>query len=702
MTFESLSTASPSHGRRAFSFFFAVAAVVALAAPACNSSSAGSLAGQSESCALNSDCDQTMKLICAFGKCTAACKSDSDCGAGGMCVITAATATAPAVAACQSAAQANMACNSEADCSPPLACASDYRCRNLCSTSADCNVLGISGKVCAVDQNGYHYCADPADVNASGVIDEAPPAGAPDSGVIEPVLDSGGSSSSSDATMSGSGGSGGSGSSGSSGASSSGASSGASSGSSGASSSGSAGACSASNCGVGHECTDAGCVVCGSQGDPCCGGSTCGTNLSCVSGTCSCGSPGEACCNGTTCSNSVTCSAGVCACGAAGTACCPSGSASACMGALQCAGADCTCQTACSGSVVQLSDGTLYSYYNDAFVTNSADSKVVATNFSVYYETSTTGGLGCYVDSSGSVWCWGGNSYGELGNATTTASATPVQVLTSPTGPALSNIKSVYVDATDGYVACAIDTNTDVWCWGYGYYGTLGSGYTYNSDYATQVVTTVGGTTPFTGAVSLSVAEDHVCATTGTAGSGAYELWCWGSNNYGQIGTGSQAGTSYLVPTQVSDLYSSVVDVSVGEYLTCAVTTDSSVYCWGYNGYGNLGNGLDTGNAYVPTQVLASTGGDGGTATPFSGAASVQVGGYYYSEPCVRKTDGSIWCWGEYSSSTTYLPAPYLYDSMPVRQTYLLCPNGGEGPSYIDVQGHFNYSSSLPTQVSCP
>jgi alpha-tubulin suppressor-like RCC1 family protein len=374
---------------------------------------------------------------------------------------------------------------------------------------------------------------------------------------------------------------------------------------------------------------------------------------------------------------------------------------------LQCTGLDCTCQLACSGSVVQRSDGTLWSYYSTlAPVTDASDTKIVATSFSAYYETYGSSGLGCYVDSGSHVWCWGANSEGQLGNASQsqTASSVPVEVVTDTTGTPLANITSVAVDSAEGYLACAIDTSTDVWCWGYGSNGVQGSGYTYNNPYASQVVTN-SSMTPFSGAVSLAVTYDHVCATViGSNGAGGpYQLWCWGSNNYGQIGVGSTTTTSYNYPQYVSNLYSSVAQVSVSEYVTCAVTSDSSVWCWGYNGYGTLGNGLTTGNAYVPAQVQLSTA-DAGTPTYFTGAASVQLGGYYYGSPCARKTDGSLWCWGEYSSSASYLPQPYVQSQVPVRQTFALCPNGyGSDPSYIDLTGSFNESGSkVSTQISCP
>ena len=233
---------------------------------------------------------------------------------GETCVVGPGPGNTGNVAACVSNI---MACNTQADCPSPLACAADYRCRNLCTSAADCNVLGITGDVCAEDAQGVHYCAAMADVTAEDgggdagtiyVITEMPPTGYTGT-VTEPTgLVDGGHS---DATTGGGSSSSGGGSSGGSGGSSGG-------------SSGGAAACNAQNCSTGHQCTDAGCVACGAAaGDPCCG-TACGTNLTCTSaGMCACGGPTEECCNGTTCNNGVTCTGGICACGAAGTVCAP-------------------------------------------------------------------------------------------------------------------------------------------------------------------------------------------------------------------------------------------------------------------------------------------------------------------------------------------------------------------------------------------
>jgi hypothetical protein len=154
-------------------------AVVALAAPACSGS--GNVAAGlvvEEACHLNSDC--ASGLICGLGACRAMCRTAADCGTGGSCVDNG------DVAVCRYADENNTPCGKPSDCPAPLACASDYRCRNLCNTAADCNVLGITGRVCAKDAEGVYYCAQPSEVSQGRLV-AAPPAGAPTTtSVLEP------------------------------------------------------------------------------------------------------------------------------------------------------------------------------------------------------------------------------------------------------------------------------------------------------------------------------------------------------------------------------------------------------------------------------------------------------------------------------------------------------------------------------------
>ncbi len=587
-----------------------LSATLGIAVPACTSEDVAAGLAASEACSLNSDC--ATGLRCALGRCRTECVASSDCGSGGSCVSDGTRGV------CQPAAEKNTPCDKQADCTAPLACASDYRCRNLCKTVADCNVLGITGRLCAKDSTGVLYCAEPSEVSSDGTtIVAPPPPGASDAAVIGPggERDAAGipdSSSVDGATE--------------------------------------AGPTCTTPCGLKEQCVAGVCTPCGDKGTVCCG-TACSSNLSCVSGTCACGAPGSACCGGTTCTNNGTCIGGTCVCGDSAQACCPQAAGpSTCNGTLSCAGLRCTCIKAVDGNLIQKGDGSLW-FLKGATntwvpVTKDDATKFIATSFS------DGGTFGCGVQG-GNVWCFNYpanpdyNQYGELGNGTNppTGGVYPVQVVTSMGGAALSNIVAVFAGS---YGAYAADAAGNVWSWGNGGNGLLGDGFTNSSSFAVPVLTSAGGA-QLTGVASVFRGSSTACARKkdGT-------LWCWGANPNGQVGVGT-AQAMYLHPVQVADLFDKVVSVTVGVYVTCATTTDGSVWCWGDNARGELGNGLVSGAALTPQKVLTSEGGPAFAGADFVAAAS--NGGYAFVA-ARKKADGSLWWWGS-STGGTYLPIPY-------------------------------------------
>jgi alpha-tubulin suppressor-like RCC1 family protein len=137
---------------------------------------------------------------------------------------------------------------------------------------------------------------------------------------------------------------------------------------------------------------------------------------------------------------------------------------------------------------------------------------------------------------------------------------------------------------------CAVTSTGAVECWGYNGYGQLGDNTT---TYRPVPVGVVGLSS---GVVSVSAGAAHTCALTST---GAVK--CWGSNGSGQLGDNTT--TDSPVPVDVVGLSSGVVSVSAGQNDTCALTSTGAVKCWGYNGYGQLGDNTTT-DSHVPVDVV--------------------------------------------------------------------------------------------------
>jgi len=179
----------------------------------------------------------------------------------------------------------------------------------------------------------------------------------------------------------------------------------------------------------------------------------------------------------------------------------------------------------------------------------------------------------CALTSIGGVKCWGHNGTGQLGDGTTTQRLTPVDV--SGLGSGTEAI------VAGGGHTCALTTAGEVRCWGRNDRGQLGDNTTTHR-YTPVDVSGLGG-----GMEIIAAGAEHTCALT-TAGW----IKCWGGNGLGQLGDGTT--TDRLTPVSVSGLGSDIEAIADGEWHTCALTSAGGVKCWGYNTYGQLGDGTRT------------------------------------------------------------------------------------------------------------
>jgi alpha-tubulin suppressor-like RCC1 family protein len=177
--------------------------------------------------------------------------------------------------------------------------------------------------------------------------------------------------------------------------------------------------------------------------------------------------------------------------------------------------------------------------------------------------------------------------------------------------------------AAGRYHTCALTTGGDVLCWGRNGYGQLGDGTNVNKRTPTAVPGPAGGVT------ALAAGDGHTCALTVSGG-----VVCWGWNVYGQLGDGTT--TDRWTPTPVWGLASGIAAIAAGDDHTCALTTGGGVMCWGRNAYGQLGDWTTT-NRSVPTQVWGLE----------SGIAALAPGS---SHTCALTTGGGVECWGANSN----------------------------------------------------
>jgi hypothetical protein len=215
--------------------------------------------------------------------------------------------------------------------------------------------------------------------------------------------------------------------------------------------------------------------------------------------------------------------------------------------------------------------------------------------------------LGLAVGTGGSVYAWGGNWGGMLGDGTTTHRSTPVQV------SGLSGI--VAVSAAYGH-SLALAGNGTVYAWGDNTSGAIGDGTTTNRLTPVQVPGLTGVT-----AIAGDSIHSMALRSDGT-------VYAWGGNAYGGIGDGTT--TDRLSPVQVPGL-SGVTAIAAGVSGSRAIVAGGAVKAWGFNGYGQLGDGTTT-NRLSPVQVSG-----------LSGITAIGAG-YYHS--IAQGSDGMVYTWG--------------------------------------------------------
>ena len=235
------------------------------------------------------------------------------------------------------------------------------------------------------------------------------------------------------------------------------------------------------------------------------------------------------------------------------------------------------------GNVSQLDSSTPVEVFDMGLVTTSVSAGV---------------GFTCATVSGGGLKCWGNNFEGQLGVGS--------RSLVSPYGFLVpQDVVGLGIGVTGvsagGLHACATVTGDKIKCWGRNNEGQLGNG-SFDS-----VATPTEVTGDFVDPASLSAGNFHTCAASeGTAS-------CWGSNVYGRLGLGVVAedfldpNLTIATPGTVINLASTVVDVAAGEAHSCALHSDDTVQCWGFDFYTQLGAGPDFSTNFIWTHTPVNT-----------------------------------------------------------------------------------------------
>jgi alpha-tubulin suppressor-like RCC1 family protein len=273
--------------------------------------------------------------------------------------------------------------------------------------------------------------------------------------------------------------------------------------------------------------------------------------------------------------------------------------------------------------------------------------------------------------ADGSVWAWGFNRDGQIGNGTTTV--TGCLCVLAPTQTSVSGV--VQIDA-GAFHTLALKADGTVWAWGYNDRGQIGD--STNDPHPTPVQVGVG-VTGFNNIIAVSAGDQHSMALKADG-----TVWIWGSNEYGQIGNGTISMTDQLIPVQNTTL-ANITQISAGVFHSLALNKSGKVFAWGDNLNGEIGSGAA--GSPQPTPVENAT---------LGSVIEIKTAGI---TNFARLRDGAVWAWGfndiGETGSGTSNPTGCQCQPTPV-QTLVATGNAGI------ASGWFHAFALKPTIMAAP
>lgn len=223
----------------------------------------------------------------------------------------------------------------------------------------------------------------------------------------------------------------------------------------------------------------------------------------------------------------------------------------------------------------------------------------------------------CAVLRDQTLYCWGRNYFGQVGDGTQEDQLTPVQL----------DLESVVDVAAGSHHSCALTEESDIYCWGSSADGKLGGDQDFEEPEEITEPEPVTGLGDHTIDRLVEIPMNHTCAVTTDD-----ELICWGSNSWGQLGLSPDDVPRTNEPTVVSQV-SPLRDAATGTFGNCVVDESQTLRCWGVNSHGSLGIGEEPQSTTTPTVV--------------SGVGDVRQVSAGTHHVCIINDDDAVYCWGD-------------------------------------------------------
>ena len=330
------------------------------------------------------------------------------------------------------------------------------------------------------------------------------------------------------------------------------------------------------------------------------------------------------------------------------------------------------------------------------------------------------------VKRDGSLWAWGYNFHGQLGDGFNTDLNAPVMLSTLSDG---SNITDIVAVAAGAFYSMAAKADGELYAWGDNESGQFGDGtavgsfwpFLVGADAVSWVASEPGG--DFTVArksngtlwtwgnngsgqlgdntfnqqltpVMVGAASNWIAQATGLSHTVALQadgtLWSWGDNSSGQLGDGTNnnsAATKQITVTQPASAANDWTAVAAGDFHTLAVKADGTLWAWGDNTSGQLGDGTGSSNRSVPVQIRT------GRPNNFdSHWVAIAAGG---AHSLALQSDGTLWAWGDNSSGQLGNPALGTGRNTPSQITNFTPPTLGYNSSWVAIAAGLNHSLAL-------
>jgi len=232
-----------------------------------------------------------------------------------------------------------------------------------------------------------------------------------------------------------------------------------------------------------------------------------------------------------------------------------------------------------------------------------------------FYKISASETNTCGLKTDNSLWCWGSDIYGALGNGAILTANSNVPL------PIMAGHKFIDVDL-GRFHGCGKKLDNSLWCWGSDFFGKQGNGAISGDIHEPTKLTTISNVSDF------SLSSSHACAITKD-----YQTYCWGRDDEGQLGTGTNisGGAGDQRTPVLLKIPEPFISIKAGVSTTCALAASGNAYCWGENTNGQVGMGTIGGIINTPTKVV------GGHKFK---QISVNNGG------CGLTNKGVAYCWG--------------------------------------------------------